>query len=119
MSFTLTTSGAIVQKAGLNASSGATTSGALLENYSNFAEGMIVEETRRNWVTQHSGLSTDMKNALSDVASDLAAMKVIIFDMSGYTSRSEAQTMLNVLRDNANRHIINLKDFKSNEIKDP
>jgi hypothetical protein len=39
--------------------------------------------------------------------------------MSGYTSRAEAQTMLNVQDDLIQRGIEILKDFKSNDLKTP
>ena len=119
MSFTFcVVSGAIIQKAGANASSSVTTSGSMLANFSDYAEGIIIAETRRNWLNNYSTLISGMKWILADCATDLAAMKVINYDMSGYTSRAEAQTMLDVLKDNANKNMQTLKDFKSNEIKE-
>ena len=117
MTWVLTTSGEALAKAGYHYNPDLTTSGALA-GWSNQAEGRIVAETRRNWVSQYAGLSEGIKRILSDIASSLIAKQIISCDMSGYTSRSEAQTMLDVQDDVAETGIRILKDFKSGEIKD-
>ena len=119
MAWTLCTSGAAIAKAGANCNTDIRASGAILAQWSNEAEGRIVEETRRNWVTQHTGLPTDVKNVLSDVCSSLIAMQMISYDMSGYTDRREAETILDVQDDRANKALTRLKDFKSNSIQNP
>lgn len=117
MSYTLLTSGSAIAKAGANASSTAITSATLLLDWANHAEGRIVTETRRDWVTDYSQLSTDLKYALQDAASSLVAKQIICYDMSGYTNLGEATQMLNVQNDTAREALIILKDFKSNTIK--
>lgn len=118
MSWTLCTSGAATAKAGANANSTITASGAALAEWSNEIEGHIVGVTRRNWVNEYASIgNTGVKNMLADVCSDMIAMKIISYDMSGYTSRFEALTMLNQLRDNAIGILKNLEDFKSDEIR--
>jgi hypothetical protein len=119
MSFTLCTSGAIIHKAGANVNVNAAASGALLAEWCDAAEGFIVTETRREWVTQYASLSTGVKGMLADVCSSLAATNLVNYDMSGYTSRQEATTILDVLRDNFTRGLSALKDFNSNDIKNP
>ena len=106
---TLTLSGAVMFKAGTNAPSvtAAQMSGAILQ-----AEGYINSITKYNWVDAYATLSVDTKYILEDACSDLAAMYIINYDMSGYTSRSEAQTMLDILRDRASTAIKELKDIK-------
>lgn len=74
------------------------------------AESFINATTRFNWTDQYASLNADTKYILNDTASSLAAMKCISYDMSGYTSRFEATTMLNVLRDNVMRGIDLLKE---------
>ena len=98
MSYTLTTSGAIMIKAGKNRS--ADISGADLSLLSDWAEAFIFTSTRKDRVTDYTTVNTNAKATLSDVASSYAAKIWIEYDMSGYTSRSEAQTMLDVLDDN-------------------
>lgn len=117
MTWTLTTSGAAIIKAGKNASSTIVASGAALLQFCTQVEGRIVAETRRDWVDSYSSVDAGTQNLLGDVASDLIAMKMINYDMSGFISRTEAQTMLDVLRDNASQGLRILKDFKSNTIK--
>ena len=114
--FTFTTSGAASIKAGLNVSSAAI-SGAILGKYSEQAEGQIVLKTRRDWHDGYPVLASGAKAMLDDTTSDLIAMRLIAYDMSGYTSRFEAQTMLDQLRDNANGNMKKLEDFKSDTIR--
>lgn len=97
MAETLCTSGAVKLKAGANRPADDTDLTA--DNYTTFineAEAAIAAETRINWVDEYSGLDADFKTILEDAASSHAAIPVINFDMSGYTSRAEAQTMLDV-----------------------
>jgi len=117
MSWTLTTSGAAIVKAGANKSGVITLSGAELAKWSDNAEGYIVATTRRDWVTDYASLSTEIKNILDDIASSHIAKQIISYDMSGYTSRFEATTMLDVQDDIIQRGINILKDFKSNDIR--
>lgn len=119
MSWTLTSSGAAIIKAGKNASSDITLSGSALAGWSNEAEGRIIGETRRDWVGNYTGLPSGIKNILSDVCSSYIAKQIISYDMSGYTSRAEALTMLNIQDDIAREGLRILKDFKSNDIKTP
>ena len=118
MSWTLSTSGAAVRKAGLNANSTIAASGAALAEWSDQAEGEIAAATRRDWVASYSGLSTAIKQILGDAASSLVAMKIISYDITGYLAR-EADTLLNVNDEITSRQIKILKDFKSNELKTP
>ena len=60
-----------------------------------------------------AALPTGTKTLLSQVASDLAAIYVIQYDMSGYTSRIEAEDMVNILRDSALRGLSILRDVKT------
>lgn len=71
------------------------------EAYTNYyikkAEGKICLDTRYDWVTNYSSVSTIGKEALREAVSCLAAIAVIQQDMSGFTSRQEALTMVNIL----------------------
>ena len=110
MSYTLCTSAAIIEKAGANASSVAIASAALLASFADKAESDLCMKTRYDWVANYSSVKTNFKPALADAVSDLAAMKVLNYDASGYTSRAEYQTMLNVLWNNFNNLIIDLRE---------
>lgn len=114
MSFTLTTSGAIVAKAGAGASTTVTSSGTLLALYSDLAEGTINLLTGYDWVANYASVGTNWKPALSDAVSSYAGNMVVNFDMSGYISRTEAQTIISVNSDNA-AMIVN--ELKSGEKK--
>ena len=112
MSFTLCTSGAIVIKAGINVSDTASTSGAILEQFSNDAEGYINGITRYDWVANYNLIGTNFKTLLADASSCLAASYLIAYDMSGYTSRGEAESLINILYDRAFKAVEALKDEK-------
>jgi len=91
----------VVGKAGANVAS-ALSIGAkfeLLNNYVLQAESYINAVTRYDWVDNYSSLTTNVKYILNQAVSDLAAIYAISYDMSGYTDRVEAETMINVLRD--------------------
>ena len=83
---------------------------AYVNSFMTQVESFINVTTRYNWSDNYTALNVDVKGLLKEVASDLAAIYVIIYDMSGYTSRLEAQTMLDVLRDRAVKGLDLLKE---------
>ena len=113
-SWTLTTSGAAIVKAGANA----TISYASLKTLSDQAEATLSTITRKDWVADYAAVTANFKGVLSDVVSDMIAMRIISYDMAGYTSRTEAETMLDVLRDNITRNIEVLREQKHQEVMD-
>ena len=70
-----------------------------MESFINEAEGYVCMRTRYNWIAAHAGLSAYVKYILRLAVSNLAAMYAIQYDMAGFTTRTEAETMLDVLRD--------------------
>jgi len=96
-------------KAGANAAAGAVNE-SIASDYVRQAEGTINAVTRFNWVDAYTSLTDDVKFILNDVASNLAAIYMITYDMSGFTDRVEAETMINVYRDAALRGLGILKN---------
>ena len=96
------TTAEVGRKAGANASA-TSKAEAYVNDYMTQVESFINVATRYNWTDAYSGLDVDVKGVLKMVASDLAAIYVIMYDMSGFTSRTEAEDMINVLRDSALR----------------
>ena len=109
MSFTLCTSGAIVHKAGAGSIG---TSGALLEEYSDQAEALCNVFSRYDWVTNYATLDANTRGLLAEVCSNLGGVYLVAYNMSGYTSRIEAEDVINVLRDGALRGLQLLRDQK-------
>jgi len=109
---TLCTYGDVIAKAGANAAD-ITGAELIVQNFVLQAESFINVITRYNWTDQYSSLNEDVKYLLNQICSDLAAIYLISYDMSGYTSRVEAETMINVLRDNFTRGVVTLFDQKS------
>lgn len=72
--------------------------------------------TRFNWsdaVT--AGLNADVEGILREASANLCAIYVIQWDMSGFTSRIEAEDMINTLRDAALRALSLLRDQKTQD----
>lgn len=106
------TTAEVERKAGAGASA-TSKAEAYVNDYMTQVESLINAMTRYNWSDAYAGLNADVKGLLKEVASDLAAIYVIQYDMSGYTSRIEAEDMINVLRDAALRGISILRDKKT------
>ena len=106
----------MLQKAGANATSvmNATTDTAFV--YSNSfigqAESIINVMSMENWSDGYAALDVDVKALLTSAASAWAGMRVIQYDMSGFTSRDEAETMLDVLQDEFLNAVSILRDIK-------
>ena len=101
----------IQAKAGINANA---TSKAIAATdvYVLETESFVNVATRKNWSDIYSTLNDDTKRVLKETTSNLCAIYVIQSDMSGFTSRIEAEDMINVLRDIALRNISVLRDKK-------
>jgi len=106
----------MLRKAGANVNPNLNAANDTTFTYSNDfisqAESIINARTRKNWSDVYSTLNSDIKQILKQVASDIAATYCINYDMSGYTSRAEAETMLDVLNNSINRGLQLLKDKK-------
>ena len=105
---TLCTEADIEMKEGANVSAAVTE--AMHTAWALMAESFVNVTTHFNWTDAYAALSADVKYILSDVVSSKAAMYAIQYDMSGYSSRVEAETMLDVLRDSIVKGIELLKE---------
>lgn len=97
-------------KAGANVSAALTSA-----NWNEFisqAESYLNNVTRINFSDTFAALNADVKDILEDACGSHAAMAGIQYDMSGYTSRAEAQTMLDVNYTRLQDAIKLLKDKK-------
>jgi len=105
------TTAEVQRKAGANASATSNVE-AYINDYMTQVESLINSICRYNFSDNYAALNADVKGILKEVASNLAAIYVIQFDMSGFTSRTEAEDMINVLRDGALRGMSLLRDKK-------
>ena len=80
-------------------------------------EAVINVFTRYDWSTADaaSTLNTSVRGIQNDTGASLAAIQGITWDMSGYSSRTEAEDMVNVLRDTALRNMSILRDMKQQQ----
>ena len=108
------TTAEVERKAGANCSA-VSKAEAYTNDYVAQAESTINAMCRFNFSDNYATLNDDTKMILKSVASDIAAIYVISYDMSGFTSRVEAEDMINILRDNALRGLSILRDKKVQE----
>jgi len=108
------TTAEVERKAGANASA-TSKAEAYTNDYVSQAESLINAVCRFNFSDEYAGLNADVKGLLKEVASNIAAIYVVQYDMSGYTSRIEAEDMINILRDAALRGLALLRDKKQQD----
>jgi len=105
------TTAEVERKAGANCSA-VSKAEAYVDDYMTQVESFINNVCRYNFSDTYAALNVDVKNILKEVSSNLAAIYVISYDMSGFTTRIEAEDMINVLRDAALRGLSLLRDKK-------
>ncbi len=108
----MTTEAEITSKEGANVSASVTE--AMHDAWVLQAENFVNVFARKNWsdaVT--AGLNVDVKGIFSDIVSSMVAINGITYDMSGYTSLAEAESMITVLRDGILRNLSILRDKKA------
>ena len=76
------------------------------------AESFINAVTRYNWSDNYATLNVDVKFLLQEAASNIAAMYVIQYDMSGFANIEHVKLMLDLLWGRADLCINLLKDQK-------
>ena len=104
---TLAISGAAIEKAGANVSASLNTE---YDTWILEAESYLCVLSRYNWIDNYASLNADVKLILEEAVSNLAAIYAIQYDMSGYTSRVEAEDMINVLWARFNQCVKLLQD---------
>jgi hypothetical protein len=77
------------------------------------AESYINAVCRYNFSDVYSVLNADVKRILSEAASNLVGIYGISYNMTGYTSRVEAEDMVNILWARFNQCIAILSDQKT------
>lgn len=106
------TTAQVQYKAGSGASS-VSKAEAYINYFMFLAESYINAECRFNFSDRYASLNVDTKGILSDIASNLAAIYVVMYDMSGYATRTDAEDIINICRDAALRGLNLLKDKKA------
>ena len=109
------TTAEVERKAGANCSA-VSKAEAYTNDYVAQAESLINSICRYNFSDNYATLNEDVRDILKEIASDIAAIYVIAYDMSGFTSRIEAEDMINILRDAALRALSLLRDKKTQDL---
>lgn len=108
------TTAEVERKAGSGASA-TSKAEAYVNDYMTQVESFINCVCRYNFSDNYGSLNTDVKGLLKECASNLAAIYVIQYDMSGYASRVIAEDQVNILRDAALRALAILRDKKTQD----
>ncbi|MEK0337698.1 MAG: hypothetical protein QQN41_09735 [Nitrosopumilus sp.] len=110
MAYIMTTEAEIQQKSGANVNVAFDTTKMTAANLR--AESIINAITRYNWSDNFGAANVDVKQIFSEFCSSFVAIEAITYDMQGYTSRIEAEDMINVLRDGMLRVLSIIRDQK-------
>ncbi|HUU87151.1 MAG TPA: hypothetical protein VMX17_05285 [Candidatus Glassbacteria bacterium] len=73
-------------------------------------ESYVNVVARYNFSDNYATLNADVKDLVKEITSNLCAIYVIQWDMSGFTSRIEAENMINILWARAQQGIEAIKD---------
>jgi len=80
------------------------------------AESVVNVLARENYSDSvTAGLNADVVGIFSDLVSSMVAIQGIMYDMSGYTSRAEAENMITILRDGIMRNMSLIRDKKTTQ----
>jgi len=107
-SFTFASSAAILEKAGVNVSSDV--SNAMLLRFSDQAEAYVNGVVRVDLIDKFSTLDANFKQVIEDLTATYAGMKAIGYDPTNFESLLEAQTKLDLLRDDLERLTAMIKE---------
>lgn len=121
MAWTLCLSGPAITKAGANANPTIINYGSSqteLDAFSDEAEGSMELETGKALLDNFSNLATGVQGAIADICSSKIAMKIIVYDTTGYISR-EADALLNVNDDIITKGMTKLREFTNLTLKKP
>lgn len=106
-SWNFTTEAKAIAKAGAGANATIVAAAATLSAWSDDVEGTINSRTRVDWLTNTP--TTNFAGFLSELASTGVAMKIVAYDLDGYGSTAKAQTLLDVLDNDFEKMIGELK----------
>ena len=93
---------------GVNATASGNT---LVTQWREEAEAWLCAATKYNWVDVYAGLNADVKKLLDEAVSNHTALYMINYDMSGYASRQEAESMKIMLKARMDEIVLMLSEM--------
>ena len=112
---TFATSLAVIAKSGAGTSSGILEGWKLTSEFESWlaqAEATVSAMSRYDYVANSAAITTNKLPLLKEITANLAAIEAVKYSMGGYTSRTEAEDVINVLRDAALRGLNLIRDQK-------
>ena len=83
---------------------------AYINDFMTQAESYINTVTKVNYSDTYAALNADVKGILKECASNLAAIYVVQYDLTGFDTLAIAQTHLNILWDRVQKCLAELKE---------
>lgn len=117
MTITLCTEQNVLDKAGVGINADLAASGAWIDRLINEAEGVVISETRRDWITDYASVPNGVKEILREAVSAKAAKQAVNYDTSGFFSRQAAEVTLDVLDDEFRRALATLTKIETTDIR--
>jgi len=111
MAWELCTSGAAVRKAGVNANSTISASGAALSDWHDEIASRICDVARYDVVSNFGSLTANGKVIATSVATAFIAQQILNYDPTAYT-KAQIETMLDVLENNITDGLALLREDK-------
>lgn len=96
MSWTLSTSGAALIKAGANADAALIVDATKLATLSDEAESDLIAFTGYDWITNYASVKTNWKPFISKAVAARIAMGIVKYNPSYYKSKAEAYLIANM-----------------------
>jgi hypothetical protein len=115
MAFKLCSSLAATYKAGSYASGTALGNEALLNSFSNNAEGVLMMKTRKDWSSAYATTPEAIKMAIADAVSCDIGNKIINYDKTGFI-KGDAQTTLDVNKDTYDSIVKDLREDQNQKL---
>jgi hypothetical protein len=109
---TFCTTAEVLRKAGVGANS-ISVAEAYTNQYVQEAEGFIMASCNYDFKTNYASLISMVKEVLREATSNLAAIYSLSYDMFGYTSLEESQTMISFLKLRFDEDINVLREMKN------
>jgi len=107
----------VLDRCGVNANAAIIASAAIVERYITVSEGILVAETRQDYVGSFGNLSSGTLNDAKSFVASHAAKQIIMQDTSGFTTVASGVSKANANINEYSRALRSLKETDSNKIR--
>jgi len=112
MTFTLCTQDEMKKRAGAYASTTVTLSDIWMQQIYDEVVGEVVANTNRDWATNYASVNAYKKEVLRMAVTARGAFRILSYDLKGFPTNSQGETILDVLDNDYNAALKILNDAK-------